>query len=391
MVEKLGDSSMSLEDAANEAIRVMSRKFDADHQPDLSGLKTCELKKGKYAFKIAKYWTIRSRKSGKVKHNQLTLQTLRCTQKRGWEWEEEHTITLSDEGEDEIGKLFSFLAGLPRIDAEGEHVVISTRSVDGKRFERVLEAIASSDKKISLIEQILAWIDSDPRVMGGLIRLASDDPERTKSLVAALNYGRYSRAIRELQDLVEGDHRESKYQSFLQEHDWMFGSEYGELLPNRILARGIEVDFPLRRTVDGYLEVVEIKTPLNGLPLFIGDKHLYARTELTQAISQARDYLALLDENKYMIKSEDGLVVDKVRAKVVIGRTGNEEQQLALRKENAHQDRVETITFDQLIAIGQRILSIMTAKNPYLQELDLVNLVGSEQTSDVDKPKDLPF
>jgi hypothetical protein len=39
----------------------------------------------------------------------------------------------------------------------------------------------------------------------------------------------------------------------------MFGSEYSERLENRVLTRGSQQDFVLRRTSDGYIELEEIK------------------------------------------------------------------------------------------------------------------------------------
>ncbi len=47
----------------------------------------------------------------------------------------------------------------------------------------------------------------------------------------------------------------------------MFGSEYSELLDRRRITRDEQADFLLRRTTDGYIELIEIKTPLRGQPL----------------------------------------------------------------------------------------------------------------------------
>ena len=392
MSQSLGDHKLTLEQALDRVVEIQIREFDAGEQPDLSNVKKCVLKDGRYVKKVATHWRIRSRKTGRTKHGQLVLSTLRCTKKRGWEWEKEHTITLSDEDEDEIGRLFTFLAGLPDVESEGDYIVVNSSNVDSERFGKVLQAVASSERKVSLIEQILSWVNDDPRVTTGLVRLASDNPERTKALVAALNYARYKRTICEFQDLIEVDHPESSYQKFLEENDWMFGSEYGELLPRRVLARDIEVDFPLRRTADGYLEIIEIKRPLNGIPLFVGGKHLHARGELTEAIDQTQHYLEILDRNRNNIFAEDGLVVDKVRAKVLIGRDGDADQQAALRRKNAQENRVDVITYDQLIAIAERVLAIMTAKNPYLQDIDFDVEAGSESISDdMESIEDLPF
>ena len=49
-------------------------------------------------------------------------------------------------------------------------------------------------------------------------------------------------------------------------------SEYSELLDKRMLVLGQQLDFPLRRPVHGYLEVIEIKTPLKGETGFHSDR-----------------------------------------------------------------------------------------------------------------------
>jgi len=91
------------------------------------------------------------------------------------------------------------------------------------------------------------------------------------------------------------------YQDFLEINCWIFGSEYSELLLSRILTVGDQLDFPLRRTVDGYLEVIEIKRPVPDSPLFVGTSRLHARSEVVEAVAQAQDYLEQLDKNHYRI------------------------------------------------------------------------------------------
>lgn len=49
-------------------------------------------------------------------------------------------------------------------------------------------------------------------------------------------------------------------------------SEYSELVDRRTLTCDEQQDFVVRRTVDGYLEIIEIKTPLKGRALFRYDR-----------------------------------------------------------------------------------------------------------------------
>lgn len=360
--EPLGAYELSLEQAFEEAVRILNRSFDSDNQPDLAGLKRAVLKKGQRTYKFAKYWTIRDRHTGEENGHQLTLATLSHTKKRGWELEGKHTITLNDKEDNEIQKLVNFLASLSLVSNEGDYILINPRDIDESRFRTLLTAISVSGKRAELLGQILSWVDTDPNATEGLIQLASDYPVRSKSLAAALNYGRYSRALEQFKELVNENHSEHVYQKFLEENFWMFGSEYSELLPIRKIATGIQLDFPLRRTVDGYLEVIEIKTPMNKKPIFNYDRShdtYYKSSELEQAVAQASKYLRVIDKHSTIIKAETNLITDKVRAKVVIGRDLDEKQLLELRAVNASHNSVEIITFDQVIRIAQRILDIL--------------------------------
>jgi Domain of unknown function (DUF4263) len=148
------------------------------------------------------------------------------------------------------------------------------------------------------------------------------------------------------------------FQNHLQKHYWMFGSEYLHLLQTRKLTRNQQMDFVLRR-VDGFLELIEIKTPLNGEDLFQPDSShasLYPGTELSKGIGQVIHYISKVEANKKDILIEDGEQVDKIRAKLIIGRDNNKDQLMALRELNSHLHRIEILTFDQLLRTARRAL-----------------------------------
>ncbi len=139
----------------------------------------------------------------------------------------------------------------------------------------------------------------------------------------------------------------------------MFGSEYSELLDRRRWTRDEQQDFMLRRTADGYLEMIEIKTPLNGASLFLEDRShatYYHRQELAMVLGQVTHYLEQLDANQFTIQSKDRESVSKIRAKVIIGRDGDDGQGEALRRLNGHLHRIEILTFDQLLRIAKQVV-----------------------------------
>jgi len=365
MKVRLGSSDLSLDEAIQRATRVIAKTFSADEHPDLQHLRYVILKQGKLVTKAAKVWGIRDRNKREFLHNTLVLETLRVTKKRGWELETHHSITL--ESDDEIRRLFDFLAAIPELEGDGEFMVINAENID-QGAGQIIKAISKSEQTAELMERILSWAQSDRDATDGLIRLSGDDPVRSQSLIAALNYGRYRRALDEFKELVEQNQVEHVYQAFLEEHYWMFGSEYAELIQNRNIIKDQQFDFPLRRTVDGYLEIIDIKRPFREV-LFRKDKRGYfpPTSELNEAVAQVDDYLANVDADQFRIVLHEELETEKVRGKVVIGRDGDATQIQALRRLNARTNRIEVITFDQLIRIAERILEIMIEQNPLLQ------------------------
>jgi hypothetical protein len=144
----------------------------------------------------------------------------------------------------------------------------------------------------------------------------------------------------------------------------MFGSEYSELLDRRNWTRDDKLDFMLRRTSDNYLEIVEIKTPFSD-PLFMYDKShdsYYPSAKLSPVIGQVMRYIAEVERSRDSILGKDRFDTLKIRARVIVGRDGNLPHQEALRNLNAHLHRIEILTFDQLIRIAGRVLSVFDSE-----------------------------
>ena len=116
----------------------------------------------------------------------------------------------------------------------------------------------------------------------------------------------------------------------------------------------------LRRTVDNYLEIVEIKTAFTE-PLFVYDhdrKLYYPSARLSPVIGQVIRYIEEVDRNRDSILAKDEADTLKIRARAIVGRDHGAGEQAALRNLNAHLHGIEVITFDQLVRIGERVMSI---------------------------------
>lgn len=197
-----------------------------------------------------------------------------------------------------------------------------------------------------------------------LLERAAKDPQLFADAAAALNLATYSNAVEELRGLINVSDQvhEAQFQNLLTEHPWMFGSEYSELLDKRRWTRDEQQDFVVRRTADNYIELIEIKTPLNGKPLFKYDAshdNLYAGVELSKVVGQVQNYIEKLDADRHAIIARDGEDTCKIRAKIIVGRDGDEDQRQALRRFNGHLYRIEVLTFDQLLHIAQNVVSYL--------------------------------
>jgi hypothetical protein len=348
-------------------ITVRVTAADNNRFPDLDNIRSVVLKQGPRSIKEAKYATIVSRHTGEVHHYALTLQTLRKT-KNEWAFDEKHTINLSSEGDDEIQKLIDFLhsvrsGSIPA--ATSEYLVVpAPEDVGDRRAVREILTNLSSEGKAQLVADVLERAAGDARLLNVLLERAVRDPQLFAEAAAALNLATYRAALEELTRLINSADRvpESAFQSLLTENPWMFGSEYSELLDRRRWTRDEEQDFVVRRTTDGYIELIEIKTPLPGANLFNYDsshKSFYPGAELSKVSGQVQTYIEKLDARRDSIKADDGEDTCKIRAKIIIGRDGDDGQQKALRRLNGHLHRIEILTFDQLLRIAERVLEYL--------------------------------
>jgi hypothetical protein len=390
-VLKIGDDDLPRDEAINRAIQVKVSTFSGKDHPSLESVKTLILQEGKQVIKLVKCWDIRSQHTGEYKFSNLVFATLRKTKKRGWEFETRRSITLGDKNNpDMVERLIRFLSSIKSLDTSGDVFIVGANGIDKEKLAEALKVVSGTGQQSVLISQIIEWINQDQQALEQLTELSSDDILRSQSLVAAITYSRYHKAIIQLKKMIEDNLPERDYQKFLEENHWIFGSEYSELINKRSLVVGQQLDFPLRRTVDGYLDVIEIKTPLKGKSGFIRDgshDNYYPGTDIHKNTSQVLNYLNALEADRHRIMVHDRIDVTKVRGKLIIGRDGSEEEQEARRLYNANQKSIEVMSFDGLIRIGQRILQIMVDENPNLKDVQSVSQ-EEIQPNDLD---DIPF
>jgi len=349
-------------DLSIEDIKV--RIIQTSGNPNIGKTHQVILKNGPRTFRIATIFEILDPVTRGLHHLSLQLDSYDKT-KAGWRAKPEKRIRLEGKDPDEIEILSTFLtSALSETYPERSgyfHIV-------PERQFQLVNALTESlpklkgDEKLVLIKQVLHSLDAIDTTSEGFIEtLKETTPAVVHNISFAARFVEYKSAYDVFRELVEKDGvSEHEIQRHLKQHPWLFGSEYSELLDRRTWTRDDSLDFMLRRSADGYLEIIEIKTPFKE-PLMRHDSShdsYFSSSKLSQVIGQVLRYIDEVERNRNSIIASDKLDPFKIRAKIIIGRDQDETGQAALRSYNAHLNRIEILTFDQLLRIGKRTIEI---------------------------------
>lgn len=332
--------------------------------PSIGKVTQAVLKDGPQAFKIATLLEVKNPKTGAFHHYSLKIDQIE-KRRTGWSSKPEKSVSLKGKDPDEIEKLYKFLYATYKDglgDATGDLHLVS--EADFAKIENIREAIPNIEDsdKLELAGVLISRLEKNSSNISDFVNAFKNSPDETIQHIAiASRLIDYSKSLSELKKLVEDPNTvEASFQKHLEKNPWMFGSEYSELISRRIWTRDECLDYMLRRTVDDYLEIVEIKTAFKNA-LFLHDSShdsYHPSSKLSPVIGQVIKYIEELERDRDSILAKDGWDTLKIRARVIVGRDGNKEHQIALRNFNSHLHQIEIITYDQLIRIAERVLSI---------------------------------
>lgn len=332
--------------------------------PNVREVYSTTLKNGPRTFRFATVFEIVDG-VGAHHHFCLRLDTYIRTKSVGWSQKPEKSVTIDSQDPSEIAILMNFLRPVIARDlpsTTGEYHVL-----DGQKFKNIKDLMGvvrgtDSKRRFKILRAIAGTLDAETVTASDWSRIfETGGSALLQSVAAAARMVEYRREFEKLSALIDdGETREGDLQRLLAANPWMFGSEYSELIPRRTWTRDDRLDYMLRRTVDQYLEIIEIKTPFRKSLFRYDSSHdSYAPSaELSTVIGQVVRYIEEVDRNRDSIIAQDGADPLKVRARVVIGLDGTQEEQQALRNLNGHLHRIELITFDQLRSIAARVLDV---------------------------------
>ena len=266
-----------------------------------------------------------------------------------------------------------------------DHLAVAEQGTDGSfLLLKVSEGTADiGDHDPKLVASALAKVLSQEEIVQHLSGADLSD-ELVQSLRSAIRLREMQAAVADLRDMLErGENEEQAYQQWCQTHSWAFGSAYVVNDEVRNISASDNLDLLLPTVIAGYRDLVELKRPdMVVLRYDTPHRNHYWSADVSRAIGQCHRYLDILHEVAANgLRDHPEIVAYHPRAIIVIGRSnGWEATELrALHGLNHRLSSVTVMTYDQLLAQGERLLSIVIPAH-----------VDEEPESDV-WDEDIPF
>ena len=221
------------------------------------------------------------------------------------------------------------------------------------------EFIEAAEDAAKLFTKVRDLGISDDEVVSKLI----ESGILTQNLTVAITAAERNNAVQEFEHAIDVERTESFWQNWFSQNKWVLGSDYLNILPERDIDTNDIADY-LMRSIDGFLDVVEIKRP--DLQFWAGpDSHgnYYPTAQLTAAISQCLNYLyriELQSNSVEFMERVDGTKTVKPQCMLVYGRSDDwgEDKMRALRILNSAYHQLHIITYDQLLLRAKQLLGL---------------------------------
>ena len=275
-------------------------------------------------------------------------------QEMDWIFHEEKSLSLNEE------------AGRRLLNALRQHLAVAREGDDGDYIAiRLSEGVASfGDTDPVAVARALTGVLATPEIAS---HLASTELtcELTSALHGAVRLNELRSAVAALgQHLSAGMGDEQTYQKWCEQHCWAFGNAYVIRDDVRSISTGDTLDLLLPNVLSGYRDIVELKRP--DKPVLFPDsshRNYYFSADVSKAIGQCHRYLDVLHEEAAKgLRDYPEIVAYHPRAKIVIGRSHDwePEQNRALHGLNSRLHGITIITYDHLLAQGERLLALLT-------------------------------
>lgn len=268
------------------------------------------------------------------------------------------------------------------------HLKVAEAGEDGnylviKIHEGTAHLTAQDPAKVA---QALAKVLGQPEIVEHL-KSTELSAELLTALRGAIRLSEMRRAVAVLREHLQNGHfDEVVYQTWCEKHSWAFGNAYVLRDDVREISPGDRLDLLLPTAIAGYRDIVELKRP-DVQVLLWDEKHRnhYFSSDVAKAVGQCHRYLDVLHEVAAAgLRDHPEIVAYHPRAIIVIGRSeGWGQSKLRdLHGLNRRLSGIVVMTYDQLLAQGERLVEILSPK-------DAPSRAASKSDSDSDE--DIPF
>ena len=322
----------------------VARRDLGERASDLGGIASVTLREGPRGKKLARWMTIKNRHTGEVHHHALTIETGKKRQGT-WELDDKRSVTLSDDEVDEIGRLLDFARR-----SRGEPDPATAVRAGLAAVAEGLEGLPSADRA-ALLGELLGLLAGDREGLKRLARVAKGHPTGLAGVSAALDYGRYARALDDLEALLEADAEPPALRRVLGAHPWLVGLDHAVRVEPILPDDDEQEDQLVRQLPDGRLALVLVGSPATPALAEPADAPgaFHPSDALTVALGRAARDLAVLGGRP------------GASATLVLGRDGDARHQAALRAFTAHLAGVAVWTWDEVLRVGRRALEARRA------------------------------
>lgn len=251
----------------------------------------------------------------------------------------------------------------------GKHLAIAGKDEGDYIVIRVSEGTAQlGEHDPALIASALTKVLSQEAIVQHLSSLELSE-ELTRALKGVIRLAEMQSAVTQLRNHLDtGEDDEQVYQKWCKEHSWAFGNAYVMRDDVREISPGDSLDMLLPTVISGYRDIVELKRPsMSVLRYDDAHRNYYFSHEVSKAIGQVHRYLDVLHEVAAKgLRDHPEIVAYHPRAIVVIGRSNSskEDELRALHGLNHRLSSITVMTYDQLLAQGERLIAAFSIPLP---------------------------
>jgi hypothetical protein len=250
-----------------------------------------------------------------------------------------------------------------------EEINLIIKQLEGTDLETILIVLEKfeSEEKIRGLLKSLSDLEIENLHGAYHHKLMTEEITNLKKLIELEEEGDVVTAIDVHKELIKykAGQPEKIFQNWIESNLWVFGIDYLKKHDSRKIAFRSEADL-LMESVDGYLDLIELKRPSHEL--FQYDKShkcYYPHTSLSQVIGQSLFYLQKLQDYKLIVEKEYSVKVIMPRVKIILGRNNSfvAEQKDCLRMLNSNLNFIQIVTYDDLVNYGLLMLGSFEKKD----------------------------